>query len=148
MKSDYIIHDLDLNQYLSQVIDIENRNFPDPWPQSAFIEVYMWGYLLWGVFQSENLIGYLVAAKRNNRFHIANIVIDMPYRRLGAGRDILRKLIQHAKDENVTRIFLEVRKSNNAAIMLYRSEGFEQSGEKPDYYDDFENALIFSCDLV
>jgi len=147
MKLDYIIHELNLNKYLNPVMEIETRNFPDPWPVSAFIEVWMWGYLLWGVFQSDNLIGYLIAAKRNNRYHIANVVIDIPFRRLGAGRGILRKLIQHAKEEKVKRIFLEVRKSNHAAIMLYKSEGFIQSGEKSDYYEDSESALIFSCDL-
>ncbi len=148
MKSAYIIHELDIEKHLDKVVDIENRNFPDPWPVSAFIEVWIWGYLLWGVFQSDNLIGYLIAAKKGSRYHIANIVIDQPYRKIGAGRDILRKLMKHAREEKGSEIYLEVRKSNFAAIKLYQSEGFVLSGEIPDYYQDSESALIFNFKIV
>ncbi len=144
MKSDYIINELDIKKYIDQVVDIETRNFPDPWPVSAFIEVWMWGYLIWGVFQSEILIGYLIAAKRKDKYHIVNLVIDKPYRRMGAGRDILQRLIKRATEEQVSELYLEVRRSNNTAIKLYESEGFVQSGEKPNYYLDSESALIFN----
>ncbi len=43
---------------------------------------------------------------------------------------------------------LEVRASNRAAIGLYNSFGFNESGRRQRYYSDpIEDAVLMTCDL-
>jgi ribosomal-protein-alanine N-acetyltransferase len=42
---------------------------------------------------------------------------------------------------------LEVRPSNVAARVLYRSLGFDETGVRPRYYGD-EDALLMTLDLI
>ncbi len=70
------------------------------------------------------------------------------YRRRGAGRLLLRALIAETKKRDIHDIFLEVRSSNEAAIKLYSSEGFERAGIRRGYYSEpKEDALImrYTC---
>ena len=50
--------------------------------------------------------------------------------------------------DGVRTVHLEVRRSNQAAIALYRQLGFEQVGERRGYYrDNGEDALLMSLSL-
>ena len=51
-------------------------------------------------------------------------------------------MIDECLAEGVTDITLEVRVSNDPAIALYRSFGFEEAGVRRRYYQDGEDALI------
>lgn len=54
-------------------------------------------------------------------------------RRRGVAGALLRAVIDEARNRNVGRIHLEVR-AGNEAVQLYRREGFEKIGERPNYY--------------
>ncbi|MES2337001.1 MAG: GNAT family N-acetyltransferase [Pseudomonadota bacterium] len=51
----------------------------------------------------------------------------------GIGAALLRSVIADARDHAVERLHLEVR-AGNAAVALYRAHGFEQVGQRRDYY--------------
>jgi ribosomal-protein-alanine N-acetyltransferase len=74
--------------------------------------------------------------------HITLLGIDPLYQRQGLGRGLLTYLLQAAGDRGLTHATLEVRKSNQAALALYKSFGFQVAGERRRYYADDENALI------
>ncbi|OYY89217.1 MAG: ribosomal-protein-alanine N-acetyltransferase [Sphingomonas sp. 28-66-16] len=54
-------------------------------------------------------------------------------RRRGVGGALVRSVINEARDRGAARLYLEVR-SNNEAVRLYRSLGFEKVGERRGYY--------------
>jgi ribosomal-protein-alanine N-acetyltransferase len=55
---------------------------------------------------------------------------------------LLYALIQHASAERVRLVLLEVRRSNRAAIHLYRGQGFTAMGVRRRYYaDNAEDAI-------
>jgi [ribosomal protein S18]-alanine N-acetyltransferase len=92
--------------------------------------------------------GFAIASAIAGEMEIENIVVS-PQRRLrGWGRALLERLIEHAREKDVKKIFLEVRESNLPAIMLYRSLGFTESGRRKDYYSNpTEDALMLACQL-
>jgi ribosomal-protein-alanine N-acetyltransferase len=50
---------------------------------------------------------------------------------------------------HVQELFLEVRASNRAALALYLSLGFSQTGRRPRYYiDPVEDALLLTLRLA
>ena len=55
-------------------------------------------------------------------------------RRQGIGLELLRRVAERSKTRGASRLFLEVRASNEAALALYRRAGMRQDGRRPGYY--------------
>jgi len=55
------------------------------------------------------------------------------YRRRGVGSALVRSILTDARERGVVRVHLEVR-AGNAAVDLYRSNGFAKCGERRGYY--------------
>lgn len=70
---------------------------------------------------------------------LLNLAVEPMSRRGGVGRRLMERLLDLAEVWH-----LEVRESNQAAIGLYESVGFEQVGRRAGYYGDGEAALLFS----
>jgi ribosomal-protein-alanine N-acetyltransferase len=62
-------------------------------------------------------------------------------RQRGVGGALLRSVIIEAQDRMSTRVYLEVRRGNEA-LRLYRSSGFIQVGERRAYYRGLDNQLF------
>ena len=87
--------------------------------------------------------GFIVAQVVGYEMEIENVVIAQGLRRFGLGSLIVEHLLNSAKNQAVSRIFLEVRESNVAARKLYEKSGFVTSGRRKGYYrDPEEDALL------
>ncbi len=76
------------------------------------------------------------------------IHVSPPARGQGLGRLLLQSFIEHASTEFAAdEIFLEVRPSNRDAIGLYSKLGFVEQTRRKRYYNDGEDALVFTKDL-
>lgn len=62
-------------------------------------------------------------------------------RRKGVGGALLRSVINDARDRAATKVYLEVRRGNDA-LALYRNNGFIQVGERRAYYRGPGNQLF------
>lgn len=72
-----------------------------------------------------------------------NIAVLPEMRRLHAGRALMEALLAHLEEQNAFEMSLEVRVSNEPAIRLYESLGFETAGIRKEYYEDNgEDALV------
>lgn len=79
---------------------------------------------------------------------IPSIAVDESFRRLGIGNEILSGMISFAKEQNIRRIFLEVRQSNSGAIAFYQKNGFAEVGRRPKFYSHpVEDGLILERTL-
>ncbi|MGB3493470.1 MAG: ribosomal protein S18-alanine N-acetyltransferase [Elainellaceae cyanobacterium] len=75
--------------------------------------------------------------------HITLLAIHPAYRRQGLATAILLELLHRARLRGLQWATLEVRISNQGAIALYQSLGFQSVGERRKYYQDTgESALI------
>lgn len=137
---------------LDLVKSIDKLAFPNPWPENAF------NYeldqnpnaRLWVVEAQEDLekfvIGFTVIWVIIDEAHIGTIAIHPDYQNYGIGKKFLSFICLKLLDENIQKIFLEVRKSNHSAISLYEKFGFVIDGERKRYYrDNGESALLMSC---
>ncbi len=94
------------------------------------------------------ILGFLVARKLDAEWELENIVVAESARRRGIGKHLLSELIAYARVERGREIFLEVRKSNQAARALYRDAGFEETGLRKSYYSDpSEDAILYRLSL-
>jgi ribosomal-protein-alanine N-acetyltransferase len=80
---------------------------------------------------------------------LRNMAVDPSHQRKGIARALLSAGILDLQANGVSRIFLEVRASNQPALALYGSMGFRLSHTRRDYYHDpAEDALVMACDIT
>ena len=93
-------------------------------------------------------IAYIVVSYVLDQADVQNIVVDESFRGLGWGRKMLQATTNELGSKGVTELFLEVRPSNQAAVNLYQSMGFEYKQKRQDYYLGVagmrEDAWVFS----
>jgi ribosomal-protein-alanine N-acetyltransferase len=87
------------------------------------------------------VIAFLVAWHVADELHVLNVATRADRRRRGAARALLNEAIAYARSRRVRHVLLEVRRSNRAAIALYRGLGFFAMGVRSRYYQDDEDAV-------
>ena len=96
----------------------------------------------------DEIAGYMVMYHAADEGEIPSVAVHSDYRRRGIGHALMKELFAHARTLGLTRIFLEVRTSNEAAIALYKSHGFLCAGERKNFYNNpVEDALIYTTIL-
>jgi ribosomal-protein-alanine N-acetyltransferase len=83
-----------------------------------------------------SVVGFAVACRVGEEAELELICVAAGAQRRGIGRRLLRALIEDIERSGVTKVLLEVRVSNRAALALYAALGFERIGVRLRYYDD------------
>ncbi len=126
---------------MPRIMDIESRAFEDPWSPQAFKLTQ--GNSSWVCTENELVVGYCVCLSVLDEASIANIAIDPAYQHRGYGTSLLNFVLQELQANGAERIFLDVRRSNLPALMLYSKFGFQTIGLRKNYYDTPpEDALV------
>lgn len=86
--------------------------------------------------ESHELIAFLLAWDVADEVHVIHVVTRAEARRRGAARALMQTLLDHARDRHARLVLLEVRRSNRAALALYRAHGFSAIGLRRGYYSD------------
>jgi ribosomal-protein-alanine N-acetyltransferase len=93
--------------------------------------------------ESPEILAFLVAHRVDLEWELENIVVAAAVRRRGVGTHLLGEFVAHARGEQGSGIFLEVRESNHSARALYRKAGFEEVGLRKSYYSNpVEDAIL------
>lgn len=93
------------------------------------------------------VVGMIVIWVILDEAHIATLAAHPDYRGHGVGRCLLAHGLLAAYQRGARLAYLEVRRSNQAARILYERFGFEVVGERPRYYkDNNEDALLMTLD--
>jgi len=94
--------------------------------------------------EAPKILAFLIAHRVDAEWELENIVVADVARHRGVGTRLLSEFIAHARAENVSAIFLEVRESNQSARALYRKVGFKEAGLRKGYYaDPAEDAMLY-----
>ena len=129
---------------LDELVVIENEAFSIPWSKKSFEEAIdntNARYLV--ITDSDVVCGYLGMWYGGDHSEITNVAIAKEYRGRGFSKLLLDAAEKLAKSENITRLFLEVRVSNDIAKNLYYSHGFSDMGIRKNFYErPVEDALV------
>lgn len=125
---------------LPRILEIEKKSFKNPWLKWEFKWWWFRKNFNFLVYEIEDrVVGYIIFSSRGD---IANIAVDLNYRRKG----IATKLVKEVIDE-IDQAQVEVRESNQIAQKFYQSLGFRKKTRIPKYYGD-EDAwvMLFNID--
>jgi len=133
---------------LAGVIEIERASFTFPWSASFFIQELKVSCAKSHLAMLDGRpVGYIIYWRLPRDIH--NLAVHPAHRRRGIGKSLLETVIAEARRQDVTRVTLEVRKSNDAAQRLYHSLGFMAKGVRRGYYsDDGEDALVMALEIA
>ncbi|MGH2907526.1 MAG: ribosomal protein S18-alanine N-acetyltransferase [Solirubrobacterales bacterium] len=128
---------------IAAALEIEHRSFPTPWSSAMFVlELSKASSICLAATEEDVIVGYLIAARYAQVWHIMNVSVDPSMRRRGIAKALMAEVFRLA-DTDRTHYTLEVRVSNGAAIAMYERCGFRSAGTRPGYYtDNREDALI------
>jgi ribosomal-protein-alanine N-acetyltransferase len=131
---------------------LERRSFSHPWSENNFREAVsnparVSTLVLRRPFPrgaaDRGVVAYCVYQAVADELHILDLVVAPEVRRRGIARWLLEFALDRAARQGADRAFLEVRRSNKAALELYRSLGFREMGERREYYrEPAEDALL------
>lgn len=128
---------------------LENSCFSKPWSEQALAEgLAREDARYFAADVDGNVVGYLGAHNVFGDVSVTNIAVDPAYRRQGVATTLLNALLKSAKEEGASRVLLEVRVSNEAAITLYEKAGFRRLCVRPRFYEaPVEDAAVYEYDI-
>lgn len=135
---------------LDAVVALEQRCHAFPWTRGNFADSLRAGYGAWLAREGEETSGYAVMMQAPDEAHLLNITIAPDRQRVGRGSEFLAFLFERARVWGASRMLLEVRPGNLAALALYIKTGFGEIGRRRDYYpaaDGREDAIVMARPL-
>lgn len=125
-----------LQEDLEAVCRIEKENFSVPWSEKSFLEsMEREDTVFLTALSAGKVAGYLGCYCIDGIGEITNVAVDAAFRRQGIGAGLLKELYKCALMHSCRKFFLEVRESNQAAIALYASQGFQKEGIRKNFYE-------------
>ena len=131
---------------LDSVLAIEAVSHIHPWTKGNFSDSLAaghWAYcvrpqladVVKGSYLDPGILwAYCILFPAVDELHLLNITVSPKLRRLGIGVKMMNAIEGVAVQQNMPRIILEVRPSNESALQLYQSLGYEQIGSRKNYY--------------
>lgn len=134
---------------LEEIKDVLLSDFDDFWNVNTFKEELLNPNSKYIVAKINNkIVGFAGIWKSVDDVHITNIVTSKSFRNQHIGSMMLSNLIELAKNENnITSITLEVNSNNIPAQKLYEKFGFKVVGLRKKYYNNIDDAIIYTKDL-
>ena len=136
---------------LEEVMAIEHLSFKSPWSRRVFLEELErdWAHLDVVRERDRGVVAFVNHWLVRDEVHILNLATHPDARRQGHAARLMRHVIEFARAHRCRFLTLEVRRSNHAAIKLYRSFGLRPVGIRPNYYvEDQEDAIVMLLELT
>lgn len=143
---------------VSQLVAVERRAHSGSAPETAFWteqnfeseldKPYSQVLLMTDEETDEVVAGFIVFWLMLDECQILNVAVDPEHRRKGFAKEMVRKAIDMAVRQNMKKVFLNVRKSNRAAIELYQKQQLTVVGVRKRFYSDGEDAYEMAIDLT
>lgn len=148
-KSGLQLRDMMLKD-LDAVMRIEQQVQSYPWTRGNFSDSLEHGHICKAYVDIDEIIGYAILVPAVDEVHLLDICIAADFQRNGLGKKLLKDMLLMAGELKFSRVLLEVRSSNVAAIALYRAMGFVEIGLRRGYYpagQGREDALVMENKL-
>ena len=132
------------------VESIEKESFSNPWSIDSVQKAMQNSENVYLVADIDGrVVGYAGFWCSFESADLCNIAVAPGFRRRGVAVAILQEAFQLLAEKDVQKILLEVRCSNEPAILLYQREGFEILTIRKEYYTNpREDAWIMQKELL
>jgi len=137
--------------HLDEVAELERICFSAPWSRNMLAEELgnALSAFLVALDDEGKVAGYAGVQVILDEGYITNVAVRPEYRRRGVAAQLLEVFIAFAEGNRLAFLTLEVRASNQAAIVLYGRHGFRSAGRRRNYYEHpREDAIIMTREFT
>jgi len=128
---------------IPRILEMFNESITPVWSQSAIQAELEKSDSFFLVAVCDEVVGFAVIRQVGDDGELLQIATCPTVRRTGVGDALLCAVIGFAAKEKYKNLHLEVRKSNEPAINLYKKHGFERVRTRTDYYNSPpEDAIV------
>lgn len=128
------------------ILAIEQASFTNPWTREMYeaeLDNLGVSYCYFAKDRADTTVGFCSFWRVMDELHINNLAVIPGCRRSGVATALLTHVLREGKALGAERATLEVRRSNDAARLLYERFGFTVAGTRPGYYTKpLEDALV------
>lgn len=146
--TDWRIEQVTSPDQIDAIVAIEVASFTNPWTREMYLaELENRGvsYCYVAKDDADTVVGYCSVWRVLDELHINNLAVLPSRRRAGVATALLTYVLRQGVALGATRATLEVRRSNDAARLLYERFGFTVASVRRAYYTKpVEDALVLS----
>ena len=126
------------------ILELEQEAFSPPWTHGTLLsEIYKDDSYFVIAVENEKKLGFIIMRSMVDCGELLQIAVETSIRRRGVADLLMRVMLENARVNNIPSVFLEVRKSNTAAINLYKKHGYTLVRRRKNYYTNpDEDALV------
>ena len=135
---------------LPAALETEAACYPQPWSRNTFVdclEAKSKGYHCVALMLDESLAGHCIFTVIIDEAELLNFCLAPAHQGQRLAKPFLNQVLADMAEQGAANIFLEVRKSNEAARQLYHSVGLSQLRVRKNYYpapQGREDAILMS----
>ena len=132
---------------LSEVLTIERHSQIMPWARLSFEESLNRNDICRVILHEESVLAFHICSSVVDELHILNLAVSKSVQGIGLGHMLMQDILSSADQAGLSKVFLEVRASNEVAARLYAKWQFQQIAVRQKYYrtpdKHREDALVF-----
>ena len=134
---------------ISRILEIEREAISPPWSHGGLLgEIYSNDTFFALAVMEKTVLGFVILRCSADESELYQIAVDASHRRRGIADMLMKAAMDHSRSCGQLAIYLEVRKSNEAAMNLYKKHGFKKTGQRKGYYTEpTEDAVIMSLEI-
>jgi ribosomal-protein-alanine N-acetyltransferase len=112
---------------LDRILNIESHSFKiEAYPRGRFEEVYKeYPEEFYVAEILEEIAGYVIGSVSDSTGKLNSLAVEERFRNLGIARRLVQLLLEGFRSKGIKTCSLKVRTSNESAIHLYKSIGFQ-----------------------
>src|SRR4051812_20897347 len=116
---------------IEAILSIEHASVTNPWTRPVYhprLENPGVSFCFLARDEAGLIVGFCSVWRVLDELHINNLAVLPEFRRAGVATALLGRALAHASESGAQRATLEVRRSNDAARLLYEQFGFTVAG--------------------
>ena len=135
--------------HLNSCIELDQKSLKGLWTKSQWEEELTdpKRISIGVIDETKTLLGLCSAWLVIDELHLTAIAVHPIHKRKGLGKFLISELIKHSNSLLTNHIHLEVKKTNEPAKALYKSMGFKIVGNRPNFYKDGSDAILYTKQL-
>lgn len=122
---------------MHEVLEIESSSFEFPWCEEDFLRALQQRNCIGMVAEHDDrVVGFMIYELHKSKLNILNFAVGSDARRRQVGTQMVQKLVDKLSQQRRREIVLEVRETNLAAQLFFRSHAFRAVSVIHNHYDD------------